>query len=1113
MQNLFMAIVALCLLLSLGHAASLVKSDLQQGHCSWGAQYWCSSPETASLCGKTEWCALNDWPYDLVQDSSCTAVQAVIKNTRSLIQKSAQKPVSEYDFAMFLARSCTFFMDDKERHQCKELVTSKDVLPKLVQLVDSKLSVKSVAAAVGVCQKKKNIPSDKPCRSCPETVSSVQKLLSKFLTQDAFMKLIEPQCVKLGQGRHLCRTIGQAKFADFYNALINAPAASVCEGVTQCLGVSSGLLSEQASTECDICKAVVKEIRELDRSPVVQSVLQNLIKSVCAKLGAFAQMCDILADEELEHLSELIATEMEPDVICEELKLCGQPEQKAVQSSFPIGADAACSVCEMIFLAMDHAIGSNTTQEKLEKLLIDDFCNRLPAPINGQCRDFVTKYSSQLIHVFVNDMDPKSICSMLGLCKNATSVLQFKSRSETPKLTSNITCSLCKYVVSYVEDALKKNATEAEIVAILQGICNELPQNYSQECKTLVSQYVPLIVQLLLAELKPEQICEALSFCQSQKLAVSQAKTQPQQPNDEVCDICKDLVTSLESLLNENSTQTEIEAVLDKVCKILPTNWSQQCVIMVETYEPLVVQLLIGELQPEKLCKVLSFCPPSKHEALPHVAAPVLKMAAPEVGKQKTELCALCESVTLLLENILKENATQAEIVSALDKVCDLLPETDKGPCVELLPLYTGYVIDLINQELPAKLVCKLIKVCVDDQMKGALPHVAAPVLRVASPGLTKQQETELCLLCELLTSVVEKLLKENTTETDIEAALDKVCDVLSATIKTECESFVALYLPYVVDLIVQELPPNQICQKIRFCNASMGQALTLKLNLHVNKVSSAKDGEKCTMCIYVFEELDKLLVEKSSEVEIEAALNHICNYTSTYKDQCKVFVALYTPFAIDFIAKKLTPAQICSEVRLCINATGVRLHAPVNIKKLPTGPQCALCEYIVEYLDKLLAQNSTQQEIETALDRVCSLLPSTLTSECDYFVQQYTPQLLLFWQNISPDQICSYLKLCSSQVKVKPRAPVNIKKLTAGPQCALCEYIVQYLDKLLAQNATKQEIEAALDRMCNLMPTTLKSECVSFVDNYTSIILKLLETFPPDQICSYLKLCSSQVK
>ncbi|BFZ17741.1 hypothetical protein BsWGS_20780 [Bradybaena similaris] len=1194
MQTLFAASVALCLVLSLGHAASLVKPDLHPEHCSWGAQYWCSSAQTADLCGKAEWCALHDWPYDVVQDLPCTVIQQIIKNTRSLVRNAAKKPESEYDYAMFLARSCTFFKDEKERQQCKELVTSEDVLPKLVKLVDSKLSMKSVALAVGVCQK--NIPKDKPCLRCPEAVSSVQKLVSKFLTQDKYMKLIDTQCVKLGQGHLLCQAMGQAQFQDFLNGLINAPTASVCKGVTQCLGVLPSLQSVQASTECETCKFVVKEIRELDRSQGVQTILQNLMKSACGQLGNFAQLCDILADEGLQYLSELIATEMEPDVICEELKLCGQPEKQAVQASSPVGATIACDICELIVKEIDKAIGSNYTEEELKKFL-NDFCDRLPTPLRGQCTDFVTQYSDQIIKVLLNEVDPKLICTTLGLCKNETNVLQFTPKVDVPGQPSNNSCLLCKYVVTFMVTFLKKNSSVAEVTYLLDTVCDLLPQNLSQECETLVDEYGPLIVQLLVAELQPEKVCEAMKLCAANKPAFSQVHTQPKQPNDELCDVCKYVVNYLDTFLDENSTQAEIEAELDKVCKILPANWTQQCVSLVESYTPLIIQMLIGELRPEDVCKAIKWCPANKQgfilrqaaekplsgvscavcefamqkldiyladkkteaeiqaalgkvcdllpvtiksecdqllqeygqlitellvhqldpkkictylgqcKAHPQLAAPILKMAAPvtKVGKQKTELCALCESVTLYLENILKQNPTQVEIAAALGRVCDLLPEAQKKPCVQLLPMITGFVIDLIELELPPKLVCKLIKVCVDDE-------VTVPKSQKPSSSLRKG---ELCPLCLMVCEGVYGILEKNNTKEAIVSALDKVCDVLPSTIKDECLSFVSLYLPYVVDLIVQEIPPHQICQELGLCNATMGQ-VKLTHSLQVNRESAVKAGELCTLCIYVFEALDKLLPQNRTQAKIEKALEEVCNYLSTFEDQCKHFVALYTPFVIDMITQKFTPPQICNALGLCTNATSIftsaKLHIPTNLRKLSAGPQCALCEYVITILDDQLSQNATKEEIKEALEKVCNFMPKTLEADCKDFIANYTDILLNLLETLPPDQICAYLKLCSSQVKGKLHIATNLRSLSSGPECALCEYVMKYLASLLAQNATEQQIEAALDQVCNLLPSSLKSQCDAFVSGYTPQLLLLLKTLLPSQVCSYLKLCPSQV-
>uniref|UniRef100_A0A0B6ZTZ3 Saposin B-type domain-containing protein n=1 Tax=Arion vulgaris TaxID=1028688 RepID=A0A0B6ZTZ3_9EUPU len=391
--------VVIFLTLASADPISVAKSSIQRDYCSWGAQYWCSSPQTAGICGKTEWCTKNDWPYDVVQDSSCTVAQKLIKNARDFIRDSAQKPISDQDFARFIAMGCAVFKDRAARLQCKEIATKEAVILKLVKLVDSQLSVQSVAVAVGVC--KKNIPKEEGCLRCIDVVPTAQKYISKFLTEENYLKLIEPLCVKLGQGHQLCQVIGQAKYKDFYNALISAPAQPLCQGSTSCLTAGTSLQKVQASTKCEACRVVVNEIRQLDRNQNVQVDIQNLFKSVCFKLGEFEQLCEQLADEALEYAFELIATEMEPDVVCEELKLCAPSEQKAVQHQSPADAvSVECSICEYLLRGIDLAIVSNFTAEKVQTFL-NDICNRLPSPFSTECTNFVAQHYSEIIQLLL----------------------------------------------------------------------------------------------------------------------------------------------------------------------------------------------------------------------------------------------------------------------------------------------------------------------------------------------------------------------------------------------------------------------------------------------------------------------------------------------------------------------------------------------------------------------------------------------------------------------------------------------------------------------------------------------------------------------------------------
>ena len=53
--------------------------------------------------------------------------------------------------------------------------------------------------------------------------------------------------------------------------------------------------------------------------------------------------------------------------------------------------------------------------------------------------------------------------------------------------------------------------------------------------------------------------------------------------------------------------------------------------------------------------------------------------------------------------------------------------------------------------------------------------------------------------------------------------------------------------------------------------------------------------------------------------------------------------------------------------------------------------------------------------------------------------------------------------------------------------------------------------IQIALEKVCSLLPDTIRVECTSFVDNYAPAIINLLvQEIQPDRICKLLKLCLS---
>jgi saposin len=77
------------------------------------------------------------------------------------------------------------------------------------------------------------------------------------------------------------------------------------------------------------------------------------------------------------------------------------------------------------------------------------------------------------------------------------------------------------------------------------------------------------------------------------------------------------------------------------------------------------------------------------------------------------------------------------------------------------------------------------------------------------------------------------------------------------------------------------------------------------------------------------------------------------------------------------------------------------------------------------------------------------------------------------------------------------------------SPQCSLCKLIVSYIDVIIQNNKSEAAIEAALEKICTIVPHADKDKCLEFVDTYGTKIVKLLEEFSsPEVVCLVLGMC-----
>jgi saposin len=107
---------------------------------------------------------------------------------------------------------------------------------------------------------------------------------------------------------------------------------------------------------------------------------------------------------------------------------------------------------------------------------------------------------------------------------------------------------------------------------------------------------------------------------------------------------------------------------------------------------------------------------------------------------------------------------------------------------------------------------------------------------------------------------------------------------------------------------------------------------------------------------------------------------------------------------------------------------------------------------------------------------------------------------------------IIAVLCLCTVVIAHKNHPLKSERKPLPRPldqKCTICEFIVNYAEDFLEQNATEQQILHFLEGVCLLFPSQLRPQCRAFVDQEGRDLIQLLiQKFPPNVVCAQLGFC-----
>ncbi|XP_076018815.1 prosaposin [Genypterus blacodes] len=432
--------------------------------------------------------------------------------------------------------------------------------------------------------------------------------------------------------------------------------------------------------------------------------------------------------------------------------------------------------------------------------------------------------------------------------------------------------------------------------------------------------------------------------------------------------------------------------------------------------------------------------------------------------QMKTVPCDLCKEVLMVVEQLLKNNATQAEILGYLEKACQLIPDQGlTAECKEMVDSYYPIIIGIITGELedPA-VVCGAMGLCQSQQaalahiqkqlLSNEIPQVdlaepVAPFLlnvpqllypqespkeeapKVESP---KQGNGAICEDCiKFLTDAKEEAKKNETFLSSLIELIEQQCDHLGPGLAEMCKEYIGQYAPKFLDEFMS-MEPKDLCCRAGLCDAvkksiplmtlQAAKAVPASKMFPATRVEATpakpmvrtRDSPKCAICEFVMTKLESMLEDQTTEEEVVHAVQKVCSLLpASVEAQCKDLVEAYGRAIIELLIQQADPKTICTALALCNDAS--RTHIPVmDQAQFKNGAFCELCKTTIRYLDVLLEANATKDKIEDAVRRVCSFLPNSVQTECDQLVTEYEPQLVqLLLQMMDPDFVCMKLEAC----------------------------------------------------------------------------------------------------
>ncbi|XP_051165027.1 prosaposin isoform X2 [Leptopilina boulardi] len=533
---------------------------------------------------------------------------------------------------------------------------------------------------------------------------------------------------------------------------------------------SVGMVEIGDDLPCKLCEQLVTHLKELLVANTTEAEFKTVLDGLCKQTHSFAPECKSIVDQYYPEIYSFLTSKLNGNEVCLIAGICPMPDksvyngpiapllpettriiaEKFVQNQHHSEAEemqlpierhlsfssilsprmdvegkTTCAFCEMLIHYVQEVLTTPKTEEEV-KQVFDKVCIKLPSSVKDTCDEFINAYGDAVIAILVQEIDPVKICPMINVCPSQKQ-LEFweKIPSEMiikTEVNDKPSCPLCLLALEQIYNTIKNNKTEANIEYQLSRLCTHLPKSLVEECNDLVKGYSRELIEMLLADLTPQEVCTSIKLCDPQKHVGPTIDTvinsYPVDKNGEIitneipnfslhptvkkslkddteCVICEFIMQYLEKALSNKKTKEEIEHVVHVICNHLPKTVSKECNQFVDDYAEVVIDLLSKDVSPKEVCSMISLCNTTMQDF-----------------KKSVSECALCMDIESHIYKKVGDTKDVDEIEAIISKVCKYLSPVHEHKCTMMMEIYEPSMINIMNNYEESPKICSKLALC-----------------------------------------------------------------------------------------------------------------------------------------------------------------------------------------------------------------------------------------------------------------------------------------------------------------------------------------------------------------------------------------------------------------